>query len=388
MLRAASLLDARAPGTRRPPPGTRGPRDTHAPRRRLHAPAVRRPPAARALALAMPLLGSACMVDAPDLAGKQCPCAAGWSCDPSTNLCFDVGDGAIVPTSLRAVWTTPESIRWEWDASGPDGAFLRYELVTATDVADLGDPPGPSARVWTPDDNPELGAFRRPRTIGDDQVLATTTDEHEFFTEYVARLTAIDTQQRRAISNVASGRTTSDADVERALFVDELPAGAELWPYGEAEVSTDGASEGSACMRYVAECGGEDAGCFVQVHVTGTGGTLVDLSQLYPGPFGGSAFVELAVAHDSDAPSFWSQVRFRVGGDDSKGYFEFGELTVPNDGEYHRYQVPLRALLGFDAEPRPPFEHADLAEGLYQFSVGGNWSDGATVRIDEARLRW
>ena len=134
----------------------------------------------RATAGVLALLAAACTVEAPDLAGKGCPCAPGWSCDPATNVCVQASggvggvgsgaagsaggslgggggggasDGAIVPSNLRIAWTTPESIRWAWDAVGPEDAFLRYELVTALVEADLGDPLGPSARVWTPDDN-------------------------------------------------------------------------------------------------------------------------------------------------------------------------------------------------------------------------------------------
>jgi hypothetical protein len=338
-----------------------------------------------ALAVGAALLGAGCTVEAPDLAGKHCPCAPDWTCDQPTNVCVRVsggvgggaGAGAIVPTSLRAVWTTPESIRWEWDAIGPDDAFLRYELITALDEADLGDPPGPSARVWTPDDNPELAAFRLPHTGGADQVVATTTDGHQPFTQYVARLTAIDTQQRSAVSNVASGRTTIAPIAARELFVDDVPAGAYLTP-DAAELSAEGAYAGSGCIRFVASCGDELGGCFEQIGPTRD----VDVSAMSLGDFTSTAYVEFFAAHDSAASSFWSQVRLQVGTGASLRYYLFPALTV-RTGEYRRYQVPLRAL-GVDEL----LEHADLADGVGQLTVGGTWDDGAVVRIDEARLRW
>jgi hypothetical protein len=261
--------------------------------------------------------------------------------------------------------------------AGPDDAFLRYELVTALDPADLGDPPGPSARVWTPDDNPELGTFTLPHTGLADPVLATTTDDHQPYTEYVARLTAIDTQQRRAVSNVAAGRTSIEAVEQREVFIDQLPAGGGLTPQ-TAEVTSEGAYQGSGCIRYESTCGGEVDGCFEQFGPE----RGVDLSAMDLGDFSNTAFVEFYLSHDSATPSLWSHVRLRIGGARTGRYFAFEPLTY-RAGGYRRYQVPLR-VFGVDT----PLEHADLVENVSQLTVGGTWDDGAAARIDEARVRW
>ncbi|MCK6538349.1 MAG: hypothetical protein L6Q84_35705, partial [Polyangiaceae bacterium] len=41
----------------------------------------------RSMLVAGGLLLFACAVDQVDLEGKQCPCAKGWTCDPTTQRC-------------------------------------------------------------------------------------------------------------------------------------------------------------------------------------------------------------------------------------------------------------------------------------------------------------
>src|SRR5262245_14969778 len=62
-----------------------------------------------------------CVLAEIDYRDKRCPCPTGWSCDPATDRCFETnlqGDGAVKVGNLLAAWATPNTIRWEWQASG------------------------------------------------------------------------------------------------------------------------------------------------------------------------------------------------------------------------------------------------------------------------------
>jgi hypothetical protein len=340
----------------------------------------------RALISFAPLsLGLAgCSVDLPDLGEKRCPCASGWTCDVATDRCMTAPpgqSGAVVVSALKAVWTTPESVRWEWEAIGVEDELLRYELVTARVEEDLGPTPGGSARVWTPVDNPELGEFRLPHTGIGDQVVATTTDGHAPGDEVFARLIAIDTQQRRSVSNVAGAKTNVVAVFDEPFFADGVEEGGWLTPE-MATVTTAECFAGSACIAYQNACGA--AACFQQVGATAT----LDLADMEEGDFLTTAYLEFAASHDSVGPSFWSHVRVQVG---EESLYAFEAATI-RAGGYRVYQVPLRVLRGYnDADPldRPLLTWAEIASGgIHQLTVGGWWDDGATVLVDEARLRW
>ncbi len=105
----------------------------------------------RAALLALTLAG-ACRVDEVDLDGKQCPCAAGWTCAPATNTCVRDAD-------LDAAGA---------DGAGPDDAAGDARpgdggaLDAAIDGGALDAPAGPSclggaggATLFT-DDFPDL----------------------------------------------------------------------------------------------------------------------------------------------------------------------------------------------------------------------------------------
>ncbi|MFO0633102.1 MAG: hypothetical protein U0168_09655 [Nannocystaceae bacterium] len=62
----------------------------------------------------------------------------------------------------------------------------------------------------------------------------------------------------------------------------------------------------------------------------------------------------------------------------------FASFALRHDGEYRLLQVPLRAFEfrdGVDAA-------AQIRHGVFELGLGGWWPPGATVRIDEVRVRW
>jgi hypothetical protein len=57
---------------------------------------------------------------------------------------------------------------------------------------------------------------------------------------------------------------------------------------------------------------------------------------------------------------------------------------VRADGAYRTYQLPLRV---FAAEST--LTHEDLVTaGLAEFAVGGSWSIGSNVWVDDVAIRW
>jgi hypothetical protein len=59
--------------------------------------------------------------------------------------------------------------------------------------------------------------------------------------------------------------------------------------------------------------------------------------------------------------------------------------TLRTDGQYHIVQIPLRVL----ESEHGPVPHEELVEhGLFGFNIGGQWTDGAIIDVDEVRIRW
>lgn len=339
-------------------------------------------------ALAATLAVAGCTIDAPDFAAKQCPCAPGYVCDAAQDVCVpgpasgNGGNaGAVTLASFQAIWTTPQSIRWRWEPGGDESAFSRYELWTATSTEALLAGEG---TVWTATENPELGVYRLPHTGLGDVVIATTTDGHEPLTEIFAQLIATDTQQRSSVSNVASASTTLEAYQSVPLYVDWLGSGDYLVPPDEALISEADPYAGEACIAYPHDC---DTGVGTCPTYVGINGLNADLhSPMSTGDFATTAYLELAIAHDSPAPSFWSTIRIRIGSGETLRHLGYAPFTI-RAGDYRLYQVPLR-VLRHPFEDGAPLTFADLQDGLFEVATDGDWGHGATIRIDEVSVKW
>lgn len=284
-------------------------------------------------------------------------------------------DAAVQVAELEAEWATPNAVRWRWHAEGRADALRDYQLVTGPSEADVL-AASERCRVFTRADNPELGHFLLPRTGGEDPVLATITDEHAPDTLVFAQLVAIDTAGRRATSNVASVHTAAKPVAEIVVFDDERPHG---FPMPALALSTARPFAGTHHLQFVSECTPPE--CFANLRWQDLRVPLVGLTA---GDYATTAYLELAVAVDGAATSWWSQLRVWYDGRSLERVGHFNSFALRTDGEYRVLQVPLRAFRfapGTDGA-------TELGHGLFELGLGGWWPPGALVRIDEVRIRW
>ncbi|HWB74575.1 MAG TPA: hypothetical protein VG755_06460, partial [Nannocystaceae bacterium] len=284
-------------------------------------------------------------------------------------------DAAVQVAELRAAWATPNTVRWSWDAEGRADDLRDYELVVGPSEADVL-ATSHRCRVFTRVDNPELGHFLLPRTGGEDPVRATITDGHAPDAAVFARLWAIDTSGRRHASNVASIHTAAAPIAEVVVFADERPHGFAI---PELTVSDARPFAGTHHLQFVSHC--ETPHCFANLRWQDL---RVPLQGMTPGDWATTAYLELAVAVDGDATSWWSQLRVWFDGRSLDDVGHFNSFALRSDGEYRVLQVPLRAFTFRDGlAPAQQLEH-----DLFELGLGGWWPPGAIVRIDEVRVRW
>lgn len=355
----------------------------------------------RAGGLVLSTLAIACVGELP-LDGLSCPCVDGWVCDTATNTCVQtpagsggttsqggggaggtggmggsVTPGVIVVANLRADWTTPNTILWRWDPSednSPD-QLNAYEMVVGESEGDVAGRTG-TARIFTVDENPELGRYLLPNTGAGDVVAKTITDGHDPDTNYFAQLTAIDTASNTTTSNVAQGRTTLAASAEIVLFSEDPIGG---FPLPSTFVRTAGCGyQSDQCLQWVNDACDTTEECWENLRRQGLN---IDANAISQGSFSTTAFIELAVANGSSFPGFWSETWMSVGG----AFFAFNAWTIRSGGEYRVYQFPLRILTdGGVALDRDTL----VAGGIEGFRVGTSWEGAATIRVDEVRIRW
>ena len=277
----------------------------------------------------------------------------------------------------RWPWTTPNSIRWRWDSAGNPDQLVGFELVTGTTEEDVRNRTG-GAVVWSAAQNPELGRYLLPATGGDEPVVATTTDEHALSTEYYGQLTAIDTANRRSATNVASGRTSDTPTSTVVIFHDTDTPGYSI--PDDVVLSTRLPYAGTHHYDYLESCGAGENACFETLRRQGLSTNLSSISQ---GAFSTTAFIEFAIATEGPTPSYWSQVRIMTGTDGNTELWMNQGWTIRADGTYRLVQIPLR-VFGVDA----PMPYEELARGLFEVGVGGNWQDGSRTMLDEIRVHW
>ena len=289
---------------------------------------------------------------------------------------------------LAVAWATPNTVRWSWQVHGDVANLLRYELRLAgtRDAVAAGDA---SARVIGPEQNPELAYATLPNTKAGDLVLGTTAEGLTPGTEYYAQLSATDSRGAVARSEIVATRTPLPPNRSLALYSDARGSG-RAWPAVHPECLVESEARPHAGAKHYLY----RAACDAQGHATCDGGTgettagcwenLVwsdldlELGKFTPGMFD-AAYLELAVALDGPRPSFWSELSLRTG----TGRWVVSALTLRADGAYQVLQLPLRV---FAADDRA-LELADVVP-VRGFEVGGSWSSGSTVRVDEVYLRY
>ena len=278
---------------------------------------------------------------------------------------------AVEVSDLRASWRTPNTIRWDWNATGQGDLLLEYELVVAQSEDDVRDRAG-SAVVWTKAENPELGVYRMPYTGSGDQVVFTSTTDLQPQTKYYAQLIARDTAGNRSASNIAVGSTLPPSRVDVVVMADEDPGPTLTKGYA---LTTERPFAGSHAFKYEATCSPGD--CWQNLAWQDLD---IDLSAMSEGEFKTTAHMEFALALENGGTEFYCSLWLQYG-DRVASYHGW---TARSDGEYHLVQVPLRV---FEVDGAP-LSHADLAAGLTSANVGCDWARGSVVRVDEWRIRW
>jgi hypothetical protein len=286
-------------------------------------------------------------------------------------------DGVTAVSNLRPEWVTAYSIMWRWEWTGDETAFERFELVVGPSQAAV-ETRTSGTRVLGPADRPELDHARLPDTGDMNPVERTLADELEPDTDVWAVLVAVDTAGGSRTTAPAMVHTPPAPTAEIVLYADDHPPGSYPIP-GELVESTVGPYAGARTNRYDGVCPGGD--CFENLRRQDLGIATGAL----PASAFDRAFVEVWVANGSATPSYWSDVRLYVGGcGPLEQLYGFAPITLRNDDVYHPLQVALSAL----ASPAGPLTHATFATGVCGWWVGGRWSLGDPVRIDEVRIRW
>lgn len=289
--------------------------------------------------------------------------------------------GKIAILDLRALWSTPNQIRWQWDVDGEEADFIAYELVIAKTEGEVTERAA-TATVFTGECNPELGVFILPRTFQATVVEATTTDLLDPDTTYYAQLVVRDTAGGESLSNVALGRTNSPPNYEIVLLAEGDSPGYSV--PSTYVVDNTSPYAGAEHFSYVHSC--EMPTCTENLQRQGL---MIDLTEIRKGDFETTAYLEFATAIDDSIPSWWGGAYLFYGSVDDVVTYQGWQVAA--DGEYRLLQAPLNAFVypgGAGPEDDVLVAYEALAAGVTGFMIGGHWSDGATVRIDEVRLRW
>ncbi|MBI5548235.1 MAG: hypothetical protein HY901_30515 [Deltaproteobacteria bacterium] len=288
---------------------------------------------------------------------------------------------AISVSALTPLWSTEKFIRWGWTCTGQAVDFGRFELVVGTSAQDVQTRSG-SAVVHGPALNPELGLMSMP----DGQpIVATSSGPHLHSTTYFAQLQAIDSRGRISKSNVATATTTAVLLSRLPIFREDAPAG---WAEPRAPAfqrTLTNPYQGQWAYEYNSTCPSGNSGspCWMNLQWGQLGLSLGDMNR---DQFEGS-LMEFAVSYSGTQASYWSEVHLFVGLDAQHSHY-YSVLTFPSDGQYHLYQIPLRVMGEFPYQEGLLLQFADLGNSLQGVIIGGGWTHGGVVRVDEISIRW
>lgn len=291
----------------------------------------------------------------------------------------DAGPPAVTVSNLSAQWATPNVIRWQWDSAGVPSGLKGFELVIGRSEQDVVSRAA-STTILNASNTPHFGAYSLP---DDTAVRSLITTDHPPSTQLFAQLTATDTANRRSSTLVVSVRTAAPPSGLAVIFADTGPPGVAQ-PNSYSRVTRAPYSTTSHHFEYRVDCPGTEEACFTNLQWTGTG---TDLSTM-PASAVSTAYLELALALDASAASHFSQAYLSFGS--GTEFYFFRPFVMQTGQEYRLLQWPLRelSLRGCQTGPRCAPTHATLVMGVNTCAVGASWFDGATVRVDEARIRW
>jgi hypothetical protein len=353
------------------------------------------------------LLG--CAVDA-SLEGKRCPCADGWDCDLARNVCErKTCDPKVRVASLEPSWATAHSIHWQWQASGAEEDFLRYELWLAESRADLVARSGTARRIDEAQ-NPEVGHWNMPGT-GDRVTSAITrgltaagAGGAGASPEYWAQVVVVDVAGCVSESNVIAGRTDPEPVDTIELFKDTLLPGSVLLPAVLAEHETRAGRE----LQYPAfDDNDEEDGCKPEAGKATCGqplkvsGFVVDvddddpasgLARISNGTFP-DAYLSARVRIAAPIPAVFAGLWLTVGTCTESDYqhYKLTGFVIPDGDTWVDLEVPLAALRGEHSKAQLEFDDLDRQAGgspVCGFAVEGQWHKESLVRIDDVALRF
>lgn len=338
---------------------------------------------------------SSCTVDGVDLAGKACPCTAGYVCDPATNVCVvslppalpaspDAGSSlppSLVARSLTSPWQTTSVIRWDFQIEGKASDFLSYELAWADSLDKLES--GVGDTVLGSAQRPELGAFdgRGGRVTGPVDVW-TTTGVGAGKTFY-AKLTATD--RNRVTSSVTATATTRGPTTESRILFDDT-AVPSATPAGFQFVAKD------AHYAFTASCASGAPSCAEDLRLTGFKVDLngVNDAGVFTAEDFAGAFLDVRMDRTVPTPDFSAAVGIEVAncnGSREVCQWRFSGWTQPASTSVS-VQVPLSAL---ENAVGKKLTYEALQQGGFLVSalvVAGSWPDKSTFRLYSAAIRW
>lgn len=342
---------------------------------------------------------ASCTVDDLDLTGKSCPCADGYVCNASTNVCVaslpadpdggapDVGvpppsppASRIVVSAFTPAWQTANTVRWSWRVEGDAASFLSYEIAWADSLSKV--ETGAGATVVGSAQKAELGGFdaRGQKTSGPVD-LWTTTHGHAPGKTVFAKLTARD-KNGATSSLIASATTTRAPTVNKVLFdgtkqTSSKPASFEFRAPGGEEPH----------YFFAVDCAAGVTTCANHIELDGIGRDLA--TPTFTAADFASAFLEARIVGGIATSGFTTAIAIEPAGctaGDDVCQWRFRGWSQPG-GTQPVIQVPLRELENAAGKLTYTTLQSD-GFLIAAFSISGTWKDAATVRLYDARIKW
>lgn len=368
----------------------------------------------RAVALALLAAATGCVVavDQSEV-GKPCPCSDVYECDQTTRTCRK--PTACSPRfrveGFHAKWTTPETIRWDWEPMGAAADHSAYRLVVGQNPDEVASGSG-AVVVFDSTINPELGDYDVPDQNGFDLVSFTITDGLSHETDFYGRLEVEDALGCTFSSAVVQARTQPAPTHAIPIFEEQISGYAS--PCGLAPNPGCGI-DGSACLR----CSAQDQGlgkCLWDVDNPYTSDIENGWESLYlveqfdfeaidaDAFTSGRAFLELHIGLRSPTPLYYSEIDFITRGPDcvdGLGVCDYYIDLCLTEGDWHtmrglhirprvegydKLQIPL---VQFMSDETGSFTRERLVSSLQSgLRLGGSFLYATEVDIDGIAVRW
>lgn len=287
---------------------------------------------------------------------------------------------ALELTDLVAEWATPNTIRWRWKTGGEYERFASYRFRLAPSERDLRDRTN-AVVTFDEGNRAELGTISQIAPAAGGQLQAFfDARELASATSYVAQVEVLDNTGCLTASDMSAGRTQQSAPNVVTVF-SETPVGYSI--PASYRFTTGASYRGNGHYQGSVDCAVGESPCWLWARHSG-----LDLALAVIGAdaFATSAFLELAVACDN-GPVGYAGVRLSFGEDSGNDPFNDEAWGLRCDGAYELIQAPLRVFTK-PLQSGRVLAPADLAAALFEAGVGGIFTHGTRVRVDEVAIRW